>query len=84
MALTDVSIKNTKPSEKPYSLADEKGLSILVQPTGSKWWRFRYRFDGKEKMLSFGIYPDVSLKDSRTQRDEARKLLTLGVDPSAC
>ena len=82
MALTDVSLKNTKPSEKPYSLADEKGLSILVQPTGSKGWRFRYRFDGKEKMLSFGIYPDVSLKDSRTQRDEARKLLTLGVDPS--
>lgn len=82
MPLTDTALRQTKPAEKAYSLADEKSLSLLVQPTGSKWWRFRYRFDGKAKMLSLGTYPDVTLKDARAKRDEARKLLASGIDPS--
>jgi hypothetical protein len=65
MPLTDTAIRNAKPEERPYSLADGGGLSLLVQPTGGKWWRLRYRFDGKAKMLSVGVYPDVSLKDAR-------------------
>ncbi len=72
MAITDTAIRNAEPKEKPYSLADERGLSILIQPAGGKWWRFRYRFDGKAKMLSFGIYPDVGLADARERREAAR------------
>lgn len=82
MALTNTAINNAKPTDKPYVLTDERGLSIQVQPNGGKWWRFRYRFDGKPKMLSLGVYPDTSLKDAREKRDEARKLLASGVDPS--
>lgn len=81
MPLTDTTIRNTKPGDKPKSLADERGLSILIQPSGGKWWRFRYRFDGKGKMLSFGIYPDIGLKEARERREEARKLLAQGVEP---
>lgn len=81
MALTDTNIRNAKPTEKAYSLSDERGLSILIQPNGGKWWRFRYRFDGKEKMLSLGTYPDVSLKDAREKRDEARKMVANAIDP---
>ena len=62
MALTDTQIRNTlKPKGKPYKKADDKGLYLLVNPDKSKWWRFKYRFEGKEKSLSFGVYPDVSL-----------------------
>ena len=84
MALSDTYVRNAKPSAdgKPYSKADEKGLSLHVQPNGGKWWRFRYRFDGKEKMLSLGTYPDISLKVARDKRDEARTLVANGVDPS--
>jgi integrase len=81
MALTDTQVKNAKPKDRPYSLSDEKGLSLLVQPNGGKWWRFRYRFDGKAKMLSLGVYPDVSLKEVRDRREDARKLLVEGIDP---
>jgi len=81
MALTDTSIRNAKPAEKAFSLSDERGLSIQIHPSGGKWWRFRYRFDGKEKMLSLGTYPDVSLKDARERRDEARKMVANGIDP---
>lgn len=80
--LTDTSIKNAKPGEKARKLSDEKGLVLLVNPNGSKWWRFRYRFDGKEKMLGFGVYPEVTLKEAREKRDEARKILRNGIDPS--
>jgi hypothetical protein len=73
MPLTDVSIRNAKPSDKPAKLFDERGLFLLVTPGGGKWWRFKYRFDGKEKLLSLGVYPDVGLKDARDRRDEARK-----------
>ncbi|HEY8856924.1 MAG TPA: integrase arm-type DNA-binding domain-containing protein [Rugosibacter sp.] len=83
MALTDIAIKNTKPQAKPIRLADERSLYLLLNPNGSRWWRFDYRFDGKHKTISFGIYPDVSLKLARERRDEARTLLATGVDPGA-
>lgn len=82
MPLTDTSIRNAKPGAKPIKLFDERGLFLLVTPTGGKWWRLRYMFDGKEKLLSLGVYPDVSLKDARERRDEARKLVANGVNPS--
>ncbi|MGO9446410.1 MAG: tyrosine-type recombinase/integrase [Thiobacillaceae bacterium] len=82
MALTDTAIRNAKPAGKPMKLTDEKGLFLLVTPTGGKWWRLKYRFDRKEKMLSLGVYPEVGLKDARDSRDEARKLLANGIDPS--
>lgn len=81
MALTDTTIKNTKPRSKPFKLSDEKGLFLQIMPNGSKRWRIKYRFDGKEKLLSCGIYPDTSLAKAREKRDEARKLLADGVDP---
>ena len=83
MALTDTAIKKIKPADKPIKLSDERGLFLQVVPAGGKWWRFRYRFDGKQKMLSLGTYPDVSLAKARDRRDEARRLLADGIDPSA-
>ncbi len=82
MALTDTAAKNAKPGAKPVKLSDEKGLFLLVTPAGGKWWRLKYRFGGKEKLLSLGTYPEVSLKEAREKRDVARKLLAAGVDPS--
>jgi integrase len=81
MPLTDAAIRNAKPRLKPAKLFDERGLFLLVTPAGGKWWRFRYRFDSKEKLLSLGVYPDVPLKDARDRRDAARKLLAQGTDP---
>jgi hypothetical protein len=83
MALNDVAIRNAKPGKKAIKLFDERGLYLEVSPAGGKWWRLKYRFDGKEKRLSLGTYPDSSLKDARATRDEARKQLASGVDPSA-
>lgn len=74
---------NAKPSDHPYKLSDARGLLMLVAPNGGKWWRLRYRFAGKQKFLSLGVYPDVSLKAARRRRDEARTLLAEGIDPSA-
>lgn len=82
MPLTDTQIKTLKPDVKPRKVADEKGLFLLLTPTGGKLWRLKFRFDGKEKLLALGSYPDVSLKDARTRRDEARKLLADGIDPA--
>lgn len=82
MPLTDTAIRNAKPGEKAVKLFDERGLYLEISPTGGKWWRLKYRFDGKEKRLSLGVYPDVNLKDARNRRDEARKLLANGTDPS--
>ena len=82
MALTDKGTSNAKPKAQPYKLADERGMFLLVNPNGAKWWRLKYRFDGKEKSLSLGVYPDVGLKDAREKRDAARQLLAGGVDPS--
>ncbi|RQW27247.1 DUF4102 domain-containing protein [Rhodobacteraceae bacterium CH30] len=83
MPLTDLKIKQLKPREKLYKVADEKGLYLEVTPQGGKWWRLKYRFDGKEKRLSLGTYPDVGLALARSRRDEARTLLATGTDPSA-
>jgi integrase len=82
MPLTDVKLRNAKPTAKPYKLSDEKGLFLLVTPTGGRWWRFKYRFAGKEKSLSLGIYPEITLAEARNKLMEARKLLQAGHDPS--
>lgn len=82
MALTDTACKNAKPKEegKPAKLSDEKGLHLLVNQTG-KYWRLSYRFNSKQKTLALGVYPEVSLKEAREKRDEARRLLAEGIDP---
>jgi integrase len=82
MPLTDTALRNAKPNAKPVKLSDERGLFLLVAPEGGKWWRFRYSFGGKEKLLSLGTYPDVSLAKARQKRDQARELLADGTDPS--
>ncbi len=82
MPLSDTAIRNAKPSDKTKKIFDGGGLYLEVAPSGGKWWRLKYRFDGKEKRLSLGVYPDVSLKDARNRRDEARKLLANDIDPS--
>ena len=82
MPLTSSLVRNTKPETKQRKLFDERGLFLLVKPNGGKLWRFKHRFDGKEKLLSLGVYPDVSLKDARERRDDARKLVANGIDPS--
>jgi integrase len=81
MSLTDTAIRNAKPKDKQYKLSDEKGLYLLVKKAG-KYFRFDYRFAGKRKTFAIGVYPDVTLAEARQQRDEARKLLREGVDPS--
>jgi integrase len=82
VTLTDTRIRNAKPEEKPKRLFDERGLYIEISPAGGKWWRLKYRVSGKEKRVSLGVYPDVSLKEARDRRDEARKLIAEGIDPS--
>ena len=81
MALSDTSVRNAKPLEKPSRLFDGGGLYVEVSPSGGKLWRLKYRFGGKEKRLALGKYPDVSLKDARERRDAARKLLANEIDP---
>jgi integrase len=81
--LTDVAIKGLKAREKPYKKADERGLFLYVTPSGSRLWRLKYRVEGKEKLLSLGAYPEVTLKEARERRDDARKLLRNDVDPAA-
>ena len=82
MPLSFKKIESIKPGPKMQKLTDEKGLYLLVSPTGSKRWHLKYRFDGKEKRIGFGPYPEVSLSAARAKRDEARALLVEGVDPS--
>lgn len=81
MSLTDTAIKNTKPKVKPIKIRDGGGLYLLISPNGSRWWRLDYRFDGKRKTLSMGVYPDVPLKLARERRQDARTLLATGIDP---
>ena len=83
MPLTVTAIRKAKPREKPRKLYDSRGLYLEIAPRGTKAWRFKYRFAGKEKRISMGIYPEVSLKLARQRRDEARKLLARDIDPSA-
>jgi integrase len=82
MPLTNLKVTKAKPKEKPYKLTDERGMYLLVHPKGGKWWRLDYRFQGKRKTLSLGTVPDVSLKEARRKRDEARLILEDGADPS--
>lgn len=81
MALTDSAVRSAKPEAKRRKLFDGRGLYLEVTPTGSKRWRLKYRFAGKEKLMSLGVYPDVSLKDARDKRDRARSILASGTDP---
>ncbi|MGO8756195.1 MAG: Arm DNA-binding domain-containing protein [Gallionellaceae bacterium] len=76
MNLTDTKIKNAKLGEKPFKLFDGWGLYLFITPTGSKWWRLKYRFGGKEKRASLGVYPDVSLSEARSKCKTLRTLLT--------
>lgn len=82
MPLSDIAIRNAKPSARTVKMFDGGGLYLEVSPTGGKWWRLKYRHDGKEKRLSLGVYPDVTLKEARERRDTARKLLANSIDPS--
>ena len=83
MPLTDTAVKKAKPGPKPVKLSDGRGLYLLVNPVGSKLWRCKYRVLGKEKTLSLGAYPDVSLAQAREGVDKARKVLAVGADPMA-
>lgn len=82
MPLNDMQIRRAKPEVKAYTLGDGQGLSLLIEPNGSKSWRFRYRFAGKPKMISLGVYPTITLADARSRRDDARKLVAEGKNPS--
>lgn len=81
MPLTDTAIRNAKPADKPVRLFDGGGLYLEVAPSGGKWWRLKYRFGGKEKRYSLGVYPEVTLATARKKRDEAREKLAAGIDP---
>ncbi len=83
MPLTVLAIRNAKPGNKPVRLYDSGGLYLEVTPSGGRWWRFAYRFGGKRKLMSLGIYQDITLAEARDRRDAARKLLAFGADPSA-
>lgn len=83
MGLTDLKVRSARPEADEYKMSDEKAMYLLVKPTGGKLWRLDYRFDGKRKTLALGAYPDVSLSDARTRRDDARKQLAQGLDPNA-
>jgi integrase len=83
MPLTDIEIRAAKPKQKPYKLFDERGLFLLVKPSGVRLWRFKYVVAGREKLISLGDYRDVPLRRAREKRDEARRLVADGIDPSA-
>jgi integrase len=83
MFLSDTRIRRTKPSDRAVKLFDGNGLFLLVTPQGGRYWRFKYRFDGKEKLLGFGTYPEIPLALARQRREDARKLVAQGVDPGA-
>jgi integrase len=82
MALTDTALRQAKPTSRTRKLFDGGGLYLLIAPTGGKWWRLKYRFGGKEKLLSLGTYPGVGLREARERRESARRLLRSGIDPS--
>ncbi|QTL40656.1 tyrosine-type recombinase/integrase [Xenorhabdus budapestensis] len=81
MKLTARQVDTAKPKEKPYKLADGGGLYLLINPNGSRYWRLKYRIAGKEKLLALGVYPEISLAEARTKRNDARRTLSGGNDP---
>lgn len=83
MALSDTAVRAIKPGDKPYKVHDRGGLFLMVKPTGSKLWRWRYRFDSREKLMALGEYPVVSLAEARERYFAARKILVIGIDPMA-
>ena len=83
MPLTDTTIRKVKPTDKPQRLFDGGGLYLEVAPSGGKWWRLKYRVEGKEKRISLGVYPETGLAEARAARDEARRKLAAKIDPSA-
>jgi integrase len=83
MALTDLQVKKAQAKDKTYKLVDGLGLYLQVTKNGGKWWRFKYLFEGKEKLLSFGVYPDITLAEARNRRQDARTLVAKGINPSA-
>src|SRR6185312_13441296 len=82
MRLSDTQIRKTAPGPKPQKLSDGDGLYLLIQPNGSRWWRMRYHVNGREKLLSVGTYPEVSLQAARRRRFEIREQVAQGIDPS--
>src|ERR1700682_5940093 len=80
-ALSDAKARNAKPRSKPYKIADGDGLFLLITPSGSKYWRLKYFFGGKEKLLALGVYPETNLAEARERRAQARKVLAAGNDP---
>jgi len=81
--LSDTAVRNAKPKSTPYKMSDGEGLYLQIMPSGSKYWRFKYFFAGKEKLLALGVYPEVSLSDARERRSQARRALAAGRDPGA-
>ena len=81
MKLNDVAVRKAKPETKSYKMSDGGGMYLEVMPNGSKYWRLKYRFGGKEKRLALGVYPDVPLTLARERREKARKLLAGEIDP---
>lgn len=81
--LSDAKIRSLRPREKACKVYDDRGLYMVVNPNGSRWWRFKYKYDGRERGISLGVYPDVTLQYAREQLQEARQLLARGIDPSA-
>ena len=82
MSLTEMAVRNAKPKDRPFKLTDGGGLHLVVQPAGGKLWRMKYRFAGREKLLSFGPYPTTTLAEARRKRDDAKKLIHDGTDPA--
>ena len=82
MALSDAAVRAAKPADTQFKLFDEGGLFLIVRPSGGKLWRLKFRHLGKEQQLTIGRYPDVGLKEARERRDEARKLIAAGGNPS--
>ena len=82
MALTDIKVRTVKPADKPFKLTHGEGMHLRVNPNGSKYWRFQYRFSCKQKMLALGGYLMISSAEARKRRDAAKKLVSDGIDPS--
>ena len=80
-SLSDAAVRNAKAKTKTFKMSDGKGLFLVVMPSGSKYWRLRYFFVGKEKLLALGVYPEISLADARERRTQARKVIAAGIDP---